>query len=532
MLLKILLLLSISIIVAGTALANDDRHIPELVTSEHWAYRKIVGLIQKYAAEKKLPEGRSCSKGDLAESLLAVMIKIVEKHEREGGQAIRRDELESIAPLHAALVGELAQLEGYRLRRKAIEEILVLIEPEAPAFEYKAGVNGFLRSDVVGNFRLPDSSFTPDHSEGRLLYRVKPYVYWHPTDYLDIHLEGQGYGFTGGDQYAGKISLYQGFVEARLPENDRLALKGGRQEFNYGSAFVMGSDSFYNGLAFDAGRLRMKPLKTVTVDLLGGRYAATSADGVKGELLGAYVTYAPSEGNSVEAYLFRDTGATEHHVGVHLDTWGIRSTSKLGPLTLEFEPVYQSGRTFNVSTGTNEDIRAYGGHIDLTGAVDLRGHKNTIFLGYAIGSGDKDAAGGRGSGKEFRNPNNDTSLMGDMSVVGDLSGINVGNHHASGIQIYTLGLGIDLADTLNFSATGRKFIANAVEDGFSRRLGVEADFTLTWNINNDFSAIVGYDHFFTNKFFRDASGSGKDIDYSYAMLVFNFDKTKLKSHKL
>jgi Alginate export len=556
MLKRTLVLLSITIMVAGTAHANmdenkkedvshvghnheehgytndGDRQIPEQVTSEHWAYQKIAELLQKYAVEKKLSEGKSCSKGDLAEYLLAVMVKIVEKHEKEGAQAIHRDELESIAPLLAALEGELVQLDRYRLRRKAIEEILVLIEPEAPTFEYKAGVNGFLRSDVVGNFRLSDSSFTPDRSEGRFLYKVKPYVYWHPTDYLDIHLEGQGYGFTGGDQHSGKFSLYQGFVEAKLPENDRLALKGGRQEFNYGSAFLLGTDSFYNGLSFDACRLRVKPLKTVTIDFLGGSYAAPFADGVKGDLLGAYVTYAPSEDNSIEAYAFRDTGSTKRHAGEHLETWGLRSTTKLGPLTLEFEPVYQSGSIFNSTTGANEDISAYGGHIDLTGAVELGKHKNTIFLGYAVGSGDKDAANGRGSRKEFRNPNNDTSLMGDMGVVGDLSGISVGDHRASGIQIFTLGWGVDLTDNLNFSATGRKFTANAVEDGFNRRLGVETDFTMAWNINKDFSTIIGYDHFFTNKFFHDASGSDKDIDYGYAMLVFNFDNTKLKAHKM
>jgi len=61
---------------------------------------------------------------------------------------------------------------------------------------------------------------------------------------------------------------------------------------------------------------------------------------------------------------------------------------------------------------------------------------------------------------------------------------------------------------------------------------VETDFRLTWNINKDFSAIIGYDYFFTNKFFRDASGSDKDIDYGYAMLVFNFEKTRLKAHKM
>jgi hypothetical protein len=56
--------------------------------------------------------------------------------------------------------------------------------------------------------------------------------------------------------------------------------------------------------------------------------------------------------------VFRDSGSTEHHAWEHLDTWGLRSTSKLGPHSLEFEPVYQSVRVFNATTGINEDIIA------------------------------------------------------------------------------------------------------------------------------------------------------------------------------
>lgn len=503
-----------------------DRQIPDQVTSEHWAYKEIAELLQKYAAKKKLPEGRDCSRGELADCLLAVLNNVVEKYDKEGAQAIHRDDLESIAALHIALEGELSQQGAYQTIRKSVEEILVLVEPEVPAFQYKLGVNGILRSDVVGNFRLPDSSFTPGRKEGRLVYRVKPYAYWHPVDWLDIHLEGQGYGFDGGSQHSGKFNLYQGFVEAKLPGSDRLALKGGRQEFNYGSSFILGADSFYNGLSFDAVRLRVKPLEDLTVDLLWGSYAAPWADGVKGNLWGAYATYAPAEGSAIEVYVFRDTGSDDLHRGEYRDTYGLRSTSTLGPLTLEFEPVFQSGKLFDPDTGLNDDINAYGGHIDLTGEAELGGFKNTIFLSYAVGSGDND---GR---KEFGNPNNDNSLVGDMGVIGDFSGVDVGNFHASGIQAFTLGWGIDLADNINLTATGRKFMANAVPDGFSRNLGVETDFTLTWNINKDFSAIIGYDHFYTGKFFRDATGSARDIDYGYAMLVFNLDKIKRKALKM
>ncbi len=510
----------------GTA-KEGDRQIPDQVTNEHWAYKEIAELLQKYAAKEKLPESRTCSRGELADCLFAVLNRVVEKYEKEGAQAIHRDDLANIAGLHIALEGELSQQRAYQTIRKKVEEILVLVEPEEPEFQYKLGVNGILRGDVTGNSGLPDSGFTPGRKEERLVYRVKPFAYWHPADWLDIHLEGQGYGFSGGDQRSNKISLYQVFVEAKLPGDDRLALKGGRQELNYGSSFILGADSFYNGLSFDAVRLKIKPLKDLTVDLLGGSYAPPWADGVKGNLWGAHATYAASKDAAIEAYFFRDTGSDNHHKGEYRDTYGLRSTSTLGPLTLEFEPVFQSGKVFNPDTGANEDINAYGGHIDLAGEAKPGGFKNTIFLSYAVGSGDND-----GSRREFSNPNNDSSLVGDMGVIGDLSGVDAGDSHASGIQAFTLGWGIDLFDNINFSATGRKFMANAVPDGLSRNLGVETDFTLTYKINKDFSAIIGYDHFYTGKFFRDASGSARGIDYGYAMLVFNLDKTKRKALKI
>ncbi|WP_298271374.1 alginate export family protein [Geobacter sp.] len=566
MLKKMLVLFSVSLMVAGTAVAQADegkmddvspavqnlegssdakdenKEIPSQVTSEHWAYKEVAALVEKFGTEKKLPEGKPCPKDEMIDCFVAALNKIVERYDKEGSQAVSRDDLESIRALIVALEADLFKIDGYRQIRRTIEQLLVQVEPPGvPYYRYKVGVNGFLRGEGQSNFRIPDASYTPGQSEGRFLYRVKPFVYWHPNQYLDIHLEGQGYGYTGGNQYQGKYSLYQGFVEAKLPREDVpgknwVALKAGRQEFNYGSAFILGADTFFNGLSFDAVRLRVQPqlpwLNFLTVDFLGGRYATPFSDGIKGNLAGAYVTYEPAEDNTLQAYAFRDTGSEDHRSGERLDTLGFRSTSSVGMFGLEYELAYQTGRVFNSTTGVNDKISAYGGHVDLTGEFKVGNYDNSIFMSYAMGSGDKNAANGVSSGREFRNPNNDSSLVGDMSVVGDLSGLDVGDHHASGIQVYTLGWGIDVPvgtatqRKLNFSATGRKFMAGSVEDGFSRDLGVETDFTLTYIHNKDLALIVGYDRFFTGKFFRDASGSDRDIDYGYAMLVFNYDWTR------
>jgi len=566
MLRKLFVLLMISLMAAGSAAAmpenqevkktvaralqqpddrsgakDDDRQIPEQVTNEHWAYKQIAELVEKYAAEKKLPEGRFCTKEELVDCLIGVLAKVLEKYDKEGSQGIQLDDLESIRTLQVSLESKLEQHDAYRNMRWSINQILTLIEPsEAPFYRYKVGVNGFLRGEGVRNFRLPDANYTPGDSEGRFLYRVKPYVYWHPNNYLDIHFEGQGYGYVGGNQHLDEYSLYQGFVEAKSPDKDLytgrswVALKAGRQEFVYGSSFILGADTFFNGLTFDAVRLRVQPqwsiLKNISLDLLAGRYAPPSSEGIKGNLAGGYLTYAPAEDSAIEAYFFRDTGSEDHHEGERLDIYGFRSTSAIGIFGLEYEAVYETGRLFNPNTGANDNINAYGGHVDLTGEFKVRNFDTQIFMSVALGSGDKDAANGISSAGEFRNPNNDTSLVGDMSVVGDLSGIDVGGHHASGMQVYTLGWGIDIPvgvkRNLNFTATGRKFVADSVEDGISRDIGLETDFTLTYTMNKDLSLILGYDRFFTGQFFRDASGSDKDIDYGYAMLVFNYDRTK------
>ncbi|WP_298439286.1 alginate export family protein [Geobacter sp.] len=515
--------------------ADDGEQIPEQVTMSHWSCKQIAELARKYDAEKKLPdtvevEGKPISRAELAKYLLYVMDKVVKKCDLEGKEAVSREDLDRIATLHEALKDELVKYEGYLTRRKAIEAVLA--RPEVPLFEYKVGANGFLRGEGVGNFRLPDFSYAPGHNEGRFLYRVKPYLYWHPTDWLDIHAEGQGYGFTGGSQYEGKVSLYQGFAEVKCPKVEGYSLKAGRQELVYGSAFMLGSDTFYKGLSYDALRLRVTPVRPLTIDLFGGWYATPWSGGLKGSLAGGYATWTFAEGSSLDAYAFRDSGSADRHAGEHRNSFGLRGVAKLGPARLEVEPVWQSGRLFNGVDAT-DSIGAWGGHADLTADAVIAGVTNHFLAGAAYGSGSRDAATGGSARKEFLNQANDTSLTGDMSVIGDISGLTLTDaagteHRASGLQIYTFGWGIDLAKDLTFSATGRYFLANYAEGGFSRRLGLETDFTVIYAVSDNLSVIAGYDRFFTGGFFRDATGSGRDIHYGYLMLQFDLSHERPK----
>lgn len=511
-------------VAAGT---EQGEEIPEQVPADHWCYREIRELCVIFQAAGKLPETPLVSRRDLTRTLLSLLEKVSEKYEKEGPDALPRADLERIARLEAVLRKDLAEMAGYLQLRETIEKMLA--KPEEPPFKYKLGLNGFLRGEGAGNFRLKDFSYMPEHTQGRLVYRLKPYVYWHPTDYLDFHVEGQGYGYAmERDLENSHYSLYQGYLEAKLPDRDWLAIKGGRQEFSYGSAFILGSNSFFDGLVFDGGRLRIKPIDPLTVDLLAGRYATPFSSGLEGNLFAGYATYGISEGNAVEAYLMRDTGAFSRHPGEELLVWGLRGTAKFGPVSLELEPVYESGSVYSDAKRGNDHISAYGGHLDIFYEGAVAGLTSKGLVSYAIGSGSRTAARGVSTAREFRNPNNDSSLMGDVSLVGDLSGVTINGRHASGLQIYTLGWGIDFTKEVNLSASGHYFLASHVEDTFSRSLGLEADFTLTYRINDDFSLMVGYDHFFSGRFVREASNSRGDIDYGYCMLQFDISHSWLK----
>jgi len=227
------------------------------------------------------------------------------------------------------------------------------------------------------------------------------------------------------------------------------------------------------------------------------------------------------EGSGLEAYYFRDQGATTTSSREHLDIFGARGTARFGPVALEFEPVYETGRRFNGMVP--ESVTAWGGHADVSVDTPIAGFKNTFVLGYVYGSGSREAADGGSLRKEFSNANNDTSLIGDMGFIGDLSGAatNDGLHHASGMRVVTAGWGINLLKELTFTATGHYFEADHAPSGMSREMGVETDFILTWNINKETALVAAYDRFFTGAFFRDAVGAAGDIDYGYVMLQFN-----------
>lgn len=387
----------------------------------------------------------------------------------------------------------------------------------------KFGLDSLVRPEATTNFSLGNFSFTPGNDERRILLRLRPSVTVSPSENLSARVEGQWYAYYDDKNFS-LISLYQGYVEGVLPGVKGVSLKAGRQEFVYGSTFLLGADTFYDGLTFDAAKLSWKSAEKFSLDLFGGRYVKKWAGGIEGNLYGIYAAYGPKEALSVDLYGLRDTGgAGETHVGGdHELTWSVGtrlSGNLVKGVTFEVEPVYQFGRKHIDGTSHNP-ISAYGGHADLTIDPPLGRYTGKFFLSYAYGSGDGDPQQGKFT--EFHNPNNDTSIIGDMNVIGELGGLAVGTATASGLQVFTAGGGVDLTEKLNLSLDGHYFRAGKVPAGFSREIGIETNLIFTYKLNNRIYLLASANRFFTGDFFKDATGSGKDINYVYSQLQATF----------
>jgi hypothetical protein len=109
-----------------------------------------------------------------------------------------------------------------------------------------------------------------------------------------------------------------------------------------------------------------------------------------------------------------------------------------------------------------------------------------------------------------------------MKVIPDQSGVTVNDVHASGLQIWIGGLEVKPLPKLGVTLRVHHFLANRVPPGFSKDIGTELDLPVSYKLTKGISFLVGLNRFFAGRFFRQASGSGKNIDYAYIQAQVEF----------
>ncbi len=395
-------------------------------------------------------------------------------------------------------------------------------------WEVDVGGQVRLRGDFARNQNFTGFSFTPGHHEAQFLERTRlqASVENHALN-LEAFIQLQWYGRWGGLNDRSAFDLYQGYVEWQKILDLPVSVKVGRQEFLYGSAFFIGTNDFYNGLTWDGLKGSINPVEGLTIDLLGSKMVKLSPHDPNIYLAGIYGTYTIYREGSLEPYLFYNKGGFPvfHREFVLVDsgqkwyTLGSRFAGKVGRFDYEVEPQFQWGRVKAVGDRT-DSVRAYGGHIDLGYTFKLPWEPR-LFVAYAYGSGDNNPFDGRYL--EFHGTIlNDSYLYGDTRVIKDLSGLTVNKIHASGLQFWVGGISVKPLSKLGVTLRVHRFLAVKTPSGFSKDIGTEIDLPVSYELTKKISFIVGLNRFYTGRFFRQASGSGKNIDYGYVQGQIEF----------
>lgn len=392
---------------------------------------------------------------------------------------------------------------------------------------YNVGGQIRLRSDFVKNQKLDDFSFSPDTHDEQILSRTRLNLSLEPIKQIKGFVQGQFYDRQNHTDYS-KANLYQGYLELSDPEHIPIELKIGRQELCYGSAFFLGPNDFYDGLTWDGGKIRILPRDDLWIDLIGARYVKLNKNTSDDEpaLYGIYTGYELIKEAHLDVYFFHHKGGFKffHTDLPNSPKWfslGARIAGKIGDeIDYEIEPLYQFGEIDNPDQASRDTISAYGGYMQ-AGYTFKSKYNPRLFFAYALGTGDNNT-----EDKKYRefhgNIYNDNYLVGDTSLIPDLSGVTVGDIRASGMHIFVSGVSTDLHPKLNLNLDYHYFLADKTAGGISKNLGSEFNLIFTYKPFHGINMIVSANRFFTGNFFKDAAGSKKDIDYFYISTQIDF----------
>ncbi len=385
------------------------------------------------------------------------------------------------------------------------------------------------RGDFARNQNFTDFTFSPEHSEAQFLERTRLHGSVENSALgLRVFVQPQWYGRWGETSDRSDVDLYQGYVEWKKILGSPVGLKAGRQEFSYGSTFFLGPNDFYNGLSWDGLKATVNPVEGLAIDLIGVKMAELNPEDPDIYLAGSYATVKLYEEGSLDGYLFYNRGGFpffhgEFEItdsGQEWFTLGARLAGKVEGFDYELEPQVQWEKVRSAIGEGKDRVRTYGGHLDLGYTFTLPWEPR-VFAAYAFGSGDNDPFDGRL--QEFHgNVFNENYLVGDMSVITDLSGVTVQGTRASGLQVWVVGISLNPLATLNLNLDAHLFRASEVPASFSKDVGVELNVVGSYKPTKWLSFLIGLNRFFTGRFFEQAGASKRNIDYLYLQAQVKF----------
>lgn len=345
--------------------------------------------------------------------------------------------------------------------------------------------------------------------------------------------------FGEGDSKA--LHLYQGYLEIEDLWGSPFRLRVGRQELEFGSGFLLGTDEFYYGQAYDAVRfdwLFESGMLTVFDAKLIEVAGDPNADDVN--LYGLYAALLQNAAVGVDVYGFYYTDRTDT-VGLlgipsktttELATFGARAYFDEGDTwDWAFELAYQTGEVFGASDHTGMAFEGTLGR-----QFDWFDFPQRVGLGLAYYSGDDnplddDADFFFSMGQDFHGRygifDYFHSFWNASPAAPDATGF-VGTAYY-GAYILQGNYEINISERWQVRANLISFWT--VEDSFSHFVedytvdnsaGLEADVIVNFIWNEHLGAEVGLSNLWPGQHFRQTMGSGDNAYRGYVMGIVNW----------
>lgn len=398
-------------------------------------------------------------------------------------------------------------------------------------------IAGSLRSryEVKRDFKFGESA--SGNNEDYLLNQARINLKWATTQDIIFFAEGQSADMQGEDAiddnarpniFADDFDIHQVYIESSSELSEiPLALKVGRQKFNFGDQRLVGGVEWSNtARVFDAvlltaGKIEERSAqfftsRAVAVDpndfndwsKSGNRYADSTFHGL-------FYTDKKAISSSVSElyYLYRDSSEVDDKIS----TVGAHLVSNLSQIDLNGEFAYQ----FGDFGGLDHSALAFHAEVGLKINQD---NKTRLALAYNYGSGDDDATDNKHNTFDNLYPTNHLfyGYM-DFFSLQNLHNLElIAQHNLFGdlqVRFGYQNFWLSEEDSDAWYNAGLATVRTAQQDA-SSYVGSELDITIRYPLlNKRLWLETSYGHFFTGDYVED-TGPSKNSDFFYLMGKF------------
>ncbi|MDB6064039.1 MAG: hypothetical protein JWR26_247 [Pedosphaera sp.] len=397
------------------------------------------------------------------------------------------------------------------------------------------------RYEYFENFQFGSAA---QNGNGYNLLRVMGNADFHFGPNFRVFIQGISateQGRIGGPRASDEdeFDLHQGFAELDLPlaKDVSLGVRAGRQIIIFGAQRLIGVSDFTNvRRTYDGVRGTL----TTPGNTLDGFYARPVAilpyefdnDVHNTYITGVYDTWSipgalAKAKTKLDMYLFyvNRNAITYNQTtsGENRYTFGTRLYATPKPFDYDLEMDYQVGR-FHEQATHSFSVAAIGGY-----TLESALFKPRVFLGSDIASGGRTNHIGDTFDQLFPSGHDQFGIidaLGRQNIIDIHPGVTLTLlENRPGVQQLTM-----LTQYRQFwreSNEDASYTSSATilrpssARSTSSSIGGEVDVQLNWQINRNFSAYMGYCHFFHGSFIAE-TGPNPDIDFAYSALTFTF----------